>query len=628
MIKKIFFILFLPLLLLLFACEKEPPAQLELSAESVILSNVDAQQTITVNANGKWTASVTSSWCTISPTSGDGTGQIIITASDNPTVKERNVSLYVVSRELKKTVTISQSVSELEVDITELVLSKDAITKTINITSNTYWEVSIPENVDWINVDPTNGVGDGVVTLTIAQNLGDERDLDVELLFANSSKIIKVVQGRASNLPPEPPILQAPAENLTDANRLPTFRWSEAADPEGDDVTYKLELSTIANSWEQTYSLDDTMFNLSSYLEENQLYYWRVSAVDPYDGSTSSSEVRTFTTGTKTSYFDGEYRVAQSHTKGENPSEILFIGDGYISEDFEEGGRFDSDMDEGIEAFFSVEPYKTYREYFTVYKQAAYSRESGVKQTDKNILKNSKFNSDFLGGSSLSTDTDAVFEYAKKIPGVDDEKLKNLLIILVLNEDRYAGTCWMWSDGRSIAITPVSRGSVSTGSHYSNLIIHEAGGHGFGRLADEYVISENSGKTITDKDKETVETFVEAGFYSNIDLTGALTDVKWKHIIGVPGYSRVGSYEGAYYFTYGVWRPESSSCMVHNEKYYNAPSREAMVKRIYKTAGLEYTFEAFQAKDIEKEPSPTAVSQTKSINPLTFIPLAPPVMVE
>jgi len=620
-------IIFLATILLFVACEKDPPAQLELSAASVVLPNIDAQQTITVNANGKWTATISSTWCTISPSSGDGDGVITITANDNPSVEERSVSMYVISRELKKTATILQTVSELNIDNSEFVFSKDATSKTVTITSNTNWEVVIPDNTTWVTATPLAGKGNGTVVFNFTENIGSSRDLYVEFRFADTYKSLRVVQDRGTNLPPDSPLLKVPANNLADANRLPTFRWSAVTDPDGDDFSYKFEYSENIDSWQHSFSLEDTLFNLSAYLDANKLYYWRVAATDSYDGSTSYSEVRSFTTGTKTSYFDGDYKIAQTNTKGANPSEIIFMGDGYISEDFEEGGQFDADMDEGIEAFFSVEPYKSYREYFTVYKQAAYSRDSGVKQTDKNILKTSKFNSDFLGGSSLSTDTDEVFSYAKKIPGVDDEKLQNLLIILVLNEDRYAGTCWMWSDGKAIAIAPVSR-STASGSHFSNLINHEAGGHGFGRLADEYVTSDNTGKTITDDETKQLNTFVTAGFYSNVDLIGDVTQVKWKHIIGVPGYSRVSSFEGGFYFSYGVWRPETSSCMVNNAKYYNAPSREAMVKRIYKTAGLEYTFEAFLVKDIEKAPSQSAVMQTKSINPLTFIPLARPVMVK
>lgn len=620
-------IFFLAAVSIIISCEKEPPAQLELSATTVVLPNIDAQQTISVNANGKWTATISSVWCTISPTSGNGNGVITITANDNPSVQERSVTLHVVSRELKRSATILQSVSELTLDKAEFIFSKEATSKTVSITSNTNWEVAIPASETWLRATPLSGKGNGVVTFSFDKNQGSKRDIYVEIRFSTTYKSLRVSQERGANLPPEPPLLSKPANNLTDANRLPTFRWSGVKDPDGDEVSYKIEYSNNTSNWQYSHSVDDTLFNLPAYLEPNQLYYWRVSAIDSYDGSTSYSQVSTFTTGTKTSYFDGEYKVAQSHTKGAKPSEILFLGDGYISEDFEEGGQFDKDMDEGIEAFFSVEPYKSYREYFTVYKQAGYSRDRGVKQTDKNILKRSRFNSDFLGGSSLSTNTDEVFSHAKKIPGVDDDRLKNFLIILVLNENRYAGTCWMWSEGRAIAITPVSRSSQA-GSHFSNLIIHEAGGHGFGRLADEYVTAANTGKTITEDEKKQLRTFANAGFYSNVDLTGVITEVKWKHIIGTTGYSRVGSYEGGFYFTYGVWRPESSSCMVQNEKYYNAPSREAMVKRIYKTAGLEYTFDAFLAKDIERAPSHSVIMQTKSINPLTFVPLARPVMVK
>jgi hypothetical protein len=51
-----------------------------------------------------------------------------------------------------------------------------------------------------------------------------------------------------------------------------------------------------------------------------------------------------------------------------------------------------------------------------------------------------------------------------------------------------------------------------------------------------------------------------------------------------------------------------------------------MVKRILKTAGETFSFEIFLEKDVQK--SPEAKMATKSFNPLTFIPLAPPVMVK
>ena len=220
-----------------------------------------------------------------------------------------------------------------------------------------------------------------------------------------------------------------------------------------------------------------------------------------------------------------------------------------------------------------------------------------------------------------------MFKYAKMIPGVDDFKLRDMLIILVVNQDRYAGTCWIWTDGKAIAICPVST-STSAGQHFRNLIYHEAGGHGYGRLADEYTITANAGKTINDEYKSKYNTFKNAGFYPNVDLTGDVAAVKWKHFISAPGYTRVGTVEGGFYFPLGVWRPEQSSCMMYNEPYYNAPSREKMVQRILSIAQEPYTLEIFMQKDIQKAPSQSAILQTKSINPLTFVPLAPPVMMK
>lgn len=43
--------------------------------------------------------------------------------------------------------------------------------------------------------------------------------------------------------------------------------------------------------------------------------------------------------------------------------------------------------------------------------------------------------------------------------------------------------------------------------------------------------------------------------------------------------------------------------MNNNIAYYNAISREAMVKRIMQYAGEPYSYEAFKAKDVESLPS-------------------------
>jgi len=608
------------------SCQKEPPPSLELSIKEVILTNVDGKGVIEVKSNGKWSVELSGSWFTATPMSGTGDGEIQISAPDNFGNEDKRVTLYVTSRDIKRSARLSQNYSRLEFVAHELSFSKDASSRTFYLTTNTKWQIEIPVGINWISASPLSGDQDREIKLTISANTEGARSADILFKYANTSKVMKITQERAVNSSPAASALKSPVNNLSNANRLPTFRWSASKDPDGDPVKYSIEYSKDQNNWSSSALSNDTVFNLNSYLDQNQLYYWRVKSAD-IDGAFTYSQTYSFITGTKRSYFDGEYKVAQVNTKGVNPSEILFIGDGYISEDYEEGGLFDKDIDEGIEHFFSIEPYKSYREYFKVYKQAGYSRDRGVTQTDKSITKSTKFGVVFKGGSSMESNSSAVFAHAKLINGVDDIKLRDILINLIVNENRYAGTCWTWSDGKTIAITPVSK-STNIGSQYGSILLHEGGGHGYGRLADEYVSSANSGKSISDDDKKKLQERFTKGYAANVDLTGDSTQVRWKHFILRDGYKGVGTFQGGYYYTFGVWRPEASSCMISNMRYFNAPSREAIVKRIMTTAGIEFSLGTFLEKDIVKSPSNAILLQTKSFNPLTFVPLAPPVMVE
>ena len=596
------------------------------SSDRYELSNDGGTIEVEVKANIEFDIEIADKWISRIETRGLTTTNLIFNVAKNESYSNREGTITISQKDgdLSSTITVYQSqenaiiLSEKEVELGNTDQTLEVVIKT-----NVDVDITIQESGrNWVSYTPTRGLRTENLVLNISAN-ENYFNRRAEVYIKNKELNIQetLVINQIAN---DKAILIAPANNLVDANRLPTFRWGEVRNSSGDKFSYIFEYTDNLASWQHSYSLYETVFNLSAYLEANKQYYWRVSAINLNNGSASYSEVYTFTTGQKKSYFDGEYKIVKSYTKGVKPSEIIFMGDGYISEDYEEGGQFDADMDEGIEAFFAVEPYKSYREYFTVYKQAAYSKDRGVMQTDRNIYKNSIFGTNFEGGTRLTTNFSKVFEYAIKIPGVDYQKLNNILISLVVNENRYAGTAWSWSSGMAIAISPVSRSNGWT--HFSNIINHEAGGHGFGRLADEYI--NHYGVTIPVSEKEDFKFWEDLGFNANVALTGDKSLVKWRHLIDAPGYDRVSTFEGAHYYSYGVWRPEISSCMIQNEKYYNAPSREAIVKRIYKTAGLHYTFEAFMEKDIEKAPSQSVILQNEKFNPITFIPLAPPILIK
>ncbi|MFI3287229.1 MAG: fimbrillin family protein [Rikenellaceae bacterium] len=301
-------------------------------------------------------------------------------------------------------------------------------------------------------------------------------------------------------------------------------------------------------------------------------------------------------------YADGDVVQWMTESAGaSSPVHLIIVGDGYIEEDYAVGGAFDQDAQTAINSFFALEPYATYKDYFRVSTVAAFSEERGATvqttTTYDNVPaqdKNTVFSSILAGGSStgISCDYDAVYEYAYKVPGVGLTQIQGTTIIVMINLEVYAGTCMMSSDGKSVSMCPV-------GSTFSAIVQHEAGGHGFGRLLDEYRYYSSS---LPSSSISTITTFrkYDTYFGYNIDLTGSTSEVHWKDYFSRDGYGAVDLIEGGYLYYYDVWRPETISCMEDNRGYYNAPSREAMVRRIFSTSGSTFNIDDFIAKDIIK----------------------------
>ena len=163
----------------------------------------------------------------------------------------------------------------------------------------------------------------------------------------------------------------------------------------------------------------------------------------------------------------------------------------------------------------------------------------------------------------------------------------------------------MWGDGSAVSVVPMSTDPAPY--DFQGLVHHEAGGHGFGKLADEYIYHnafvQACGCLCCGHVTE-INAMKSCGFYENISLSGNMQEVPWSHLIFDPQYSNtVDVYEGAFYHSRGVFRSEPTSCMHNNIPYYNAISREAMVKRIMDYAGESYSFESFKALDKEALPS-------------------------
>lgn len=296
-------------------------------------------------------------------------------------------------------------------------------------------------------------------------------------------------------------------------------------------------------------------------------------------------------------YGEDEWITLQKATKGNNGGiNIVLLGDGFNAKDIA-SGKYLNDIKQEVEYFFGIEPYKTYRDYFNVYTAIPLSTESGVGTV--NTIRYNRFNTTFTGGVGLKADYDEVFDYALGAPTVNKSNLNQTLIIMVPNSTDYGGICQMWEDGSAIAFCPQSTYGYPLDTR--GVIQHEAGGHGFGKLGDEYiyhnafidfcdctccghVLEFNGAKSL--------------GWFDNLELTGKMHSVGWSHLIFDNRYSDiVDIYEGGYMHNRGVFRSEPNSCMNNDIPYYSTISRESIVKRIKAYAGETYSFEDFVKND-------------------------------
>lgn len=316
-------------------------------------------------------------------------------------------------------------------------------------------------------------------------------------------------------------------------------------------------------------------------------------------------------------YSDGQVVKLQSASVG-NGVNIVILGDGFTEDHMTRGGKYETSMKQAMENFFSVYPYTTYRNYFNVYMVVGVSPEAGVSSDPAtgNRTINNKFGTKYGSGTRIDGNDALVRTYAGYAVGYDNTT--TTMVIAVLNSPKYAGTCWMYYDGFSVGYCPMSTES-SPNRNFRALVVHECGGHGFAHLIDEYIYYNS---TFPSGDKNNIISIQSTyDWYRNVDFTSNLSQIYWKDFIGNSKYSMVGAYEGAYMYAYGIWRPESNSCMNNNVDYFNAPSRWAIVKHIMQLAGQSYTINQFMADDqiipASYAPSPAMVE--------VFEPLHPPV---
>lgn len=326
----------------------------------------------------------------------------------------------------------------------------------------------------------------------------------------------------------------------------------------------------------------------------------------------ASSEAGSWTEDMSEYYETGDV-IVYNRPRDVKPYTIVVLGDGYTVYDLRSGGAFETAARNAMDYLFSIEPYNKMRDLFNVYFICARSDERGstIKSTSQNRI--TYFGVSWTSGTSytdLDVQNPALMKNFVKahcpdyIEGLTD--LTKTAILILLNENTYAGLCRSETDGQTYCLLPAITRKLAwanaagvtptTQGSYLNLVAHEFGGHAIGRLGDEYFHKDDG-----EYSPGLFSNYLKEQHNWSVPFSRNMTydneDYEWSWMPG-EGYTNEGLYEGGYAsYKTGVWRPEIISCMFDNRPYFNAWSRYLIMERVYSVCGETFNRSVFLAAD-------------------------------
>ena len=371
------------------------------------------------------------------------------------------------------------------------------------------------------------------------------------------------------------------------------------------------------------------------------------------------------------------------------PVTIAVIPDGFTNAEM---GKYEMLAKSAINTLFSVEPFKSYKDYFNVYILKVASHESGARITDGTTAEQNRdcyFVSKWAKNSydNMEANADSVRNFVtRNCPDIINLKhtIYEVPVLIIINDTRYGGRCHTSSSGFGYCMAPYtysgsrltwyypnieaksnsdpSQGAVTVSperkaelgenvGNWLNTMVHEFGGHCFGRLADEYWYnSYKEAVSYIDGHRWDLPPYYGVPYGLNISASYTqpgyddpgqgdqyikqgwqhLIDQKASLVLSNPLYNRIGVYQGGEVSVLNRWRSEEISCMIDNRYYFSTFQRELIVRRIMTLAGESFSESSFWAKDVATDPVrdniSSAVMGSDPVMPRPVPLLPPPVL--
>ena len=460
----------------------------------------------------------------------------------------------------------------------------------ISFTSTREWEANTSR--EWLLISPTSGeAGTYQLALTASSknDSKDSRTAIVNLVSAGLTQSLTVTQSAADYVELERTTYYTEAQggslqvkfttNLSGDKLViySTANWLTQSADSRTEQGYVVNLTALPNEDERERTAN-LYFCKTNGLEEELL-----NSVTIIQEGTNTS--------TSTDYSaDRTVRILQRATEG-NGLPIVLMGDGFLDTEIEDG-TYDEVMNKAMENLFTEEPLKSLRNYFNIYSVTAVSRSNRFEGY------NTAFGCQMAGGmSTLITGNDEnVIDYIQCIENID---LYETLAVVVLNSPSYAGTTYFGYYNENNQVTELAIAYCPIiydleNESFRQVLVHEAVGHGFAKLEDEYSYEQN-GK-ISSSEISSVKMLQSYGWAQNVDFTQDENTILWSSFLKDSRYSSEGIdiYEGGCTYMSGVYRPTEDSMMNTNTCGFNAPSRKAIYDMVMRRGeNRETTYEEF-----------------------------------
>ncbi len=258
--------------------------------------------------------------------------------------------------------------------------------------------------------------------------------------------------------------------------------------------------------------------------------------------------------------------------------DIVVTGDGYTRSELAHGGLFDRHAGEFIRNFFDEPPFSELKGLCNVHLVRAISQESGADQNQHEDLKDTAFDAAY---GAYGIDRLLVIRRPEKLRRTVLLAPAQDIVVVLVNDSRYGGSGSMIPAGPRSIPAPVYAARNSNGIR---IALHELG-HSLANLADEYV-------------DESIAAHYSLSYVAdkpNVDTTPDLKKIKWKKFFEEePAATNViKAWEGGYYRTRGIWRPEEHCIMRSLSSSFCHVCRKELHRAMYRIAGRTFNEKAY-----------------------------------